>query len=419
MRHGLYNLLLLLATPLLLIYLVIRPKYRTLLNRFHPRVPKLSGSPIWVHGASVGEVLSAKTLIQELKRAYPGVPIVLTTGTATGMDEIQKWNEDIEVAWFPFDHPWVVQSFFNRLNPRYVVLIETELWPNVLHRANLRQTPVIIINGRLSEKHFGQYERHKKFFHPYLSSIALAAMQTSLDAERIETLGVPKENIKITGNIKFDGADTKADTARVEALGKELGIGPEMPLVVFGSTRPGEERAFASLWSHLKSLFPQLCVIIAPRHLNRLSEAAKPFTGEVLHKRSELSQTGEKIECGDVILLDTIGELKSIYSLATVAVVGGSFSEDVQGHNPIEPAALGIPTVFGPYMKNFLQAAAILTDCGGAIQVKDEEALLPVLKELLSDPEKRKHMGAHAQEAVRNNKGAIEKTLGYMQDILP
>ena len=256
MMHAVYNLIVIMATPFLMLYIWFRPQYRILINRFFPTVSPLDSPPIWIQGASVGEVLTARPIIEGLKHAYPDIPIVLTTGTATGMEEAVKWCED--VAWFPFDHPWTVRLFFKRLKPRCIVLVETELWPNVLHRAHQSNIPVVIVNGRLSEKHFGRYERYKGFFQPYLNSIRLAAMQTELDAERIHTLGIPNEAIRITGNLKFDGAALEPDTQHVQTLRRELGIAAECPIVVFGSTRSGEERAFIASWKHIKRLFPDL-----------------------------------------------------------------------------------------------------------------------------------------------------------------
>ncbi len=418
MRHTLYNVLLLLTTPVIVLYLALRPKYHPLLNRFYPHLPTLNTKPIWVQAASVGEVITAKPFILALKKAYPEIPILLTSGTATGMQEALSYSDEFHVAWFPLDHPWVVRSFFKRLSPRCLVLIETELWPNVLHRAHQSQTPVVIVNGRLSEKHFSKYLKHREFIRSYLTPITLAMMQSPLDAERIETLGVLKDSIKVTGNIKFDGAALEADPEGVATLRAELGLTPDSQILVFGSTRPGEEAMFIEPWRQLKSIFPQLCLIIAPRHLKRLSEATEAFTGEVIHTRSALAQSGQKVAPGEVILLDTLGELKSVYALATIALVGGSFSPDVQGHNPIEPAALGIPTVFGPHMKNFLHPASILTQCEGVIQVNDPATLVPTLQALLQDESARVRMGARAQAAVRENQGAIERSLEMMRDLL-
>ncbi len=401
-----------------MVYLVVRPQYRAMIRRFSPDLSNVNRAPIWVQAASVGEVLTAKPILQALEQAYPDVPILLTTGTVTGMEEAKKWEDTFQVAWFPFDHPFSVSQFFNRIQPRCLILIETELWPNVLHKAHQHQVPVLIINGRLSEKNFGKYEKRKGFFKRYLAPIQLAAMQTQLDADRILQLGVKKESIELTGNVKFDGADLSADESKAHQLREELGIQPDTPLLVVGSTRPGEEALIESVWRRFKQENPDCCLIVAPRHIKRLNEATEPFGGYKKHYRSQMAQSEHIIGPEDILFLDTLGELKLLYSLATVAVMGGSFNESVQGHNPIEPAALGIPTVFGPHMKNFLQPASILTECGGARQVNDSEELLVVLLELFNNAELRQSMGKKGQQAVRDNQGAVSHTVDLIERVL-
>ena len=418
MMHLLYNLLLIVATPAIALYLWVKPRHRKLLARFNPTLPTFSSRPIWVQAASVGEVLTARSILKGIKKEFPNSPILLTTGTVTGMAEALNSIDEYTVAWFPFDHPWTVRRFFNKVNPCCVVLIETEIWPNVLHRAHKRKTPVAIVNGRLSERNYGSYLRHKTFFATYLKHISLAAMQTPLDAARIQGLGVPATAIAITGNVKFDGADFKIDPLRRENLKKELGFKADQEILVLGSTRPGEEALFSGIWGAIQQRFPELGLIIAPRHLQRLEEATAPFSGKTIYLRSALKLNPRELEPGSIVFLDTLGELKALYSLATVAVVGGSFSALVQGHNPIESSALGVPTVFGPQMKNFIQPAAILTDCGGARQVADADELRDTIIELLEHPERRQTMGIQAQEAIRQNQGAIACTLDHLKTIL-
>jgi 3-deoxy-D-manno-octulosonic-acid transferase len=418
MMHLLYNLVLIVATPAIALYLWLKPRHRKLLARFNPALPTFSSRPIWVQAASVGEVLTARFILKGIKKEFPNSPILLTTGTITGMAEALNSSDEYAVAWFPFDHPWTVRRFFNKVNPCCVVLIETEIWPNVLHRAHKRNTPVAIVNGRLSERNYGSYLRHKSFFATYLQHIALAAMQTPLDAARIQGLGVPAATIAITGNVKFDGADFEIDPLRRETLKKELGFKADQEILVVGSTRPGEEALFSGIWGSIQKRFPDLRLIVAPRHLQRLEEATGPFSEETIFLRSALKLNPRELEPGSIVFLDTLGELKALYSLATVAVVGGSFSALVQGHNPIEPSALGVPTVFGPHMKNFIQPAAILTDCGGARQVADADELRDTIIELLEYPERRQEMGIHAQEAIRQNQGAIACTLEHLKIIL-
>ncbi|MFP6596628.1 MAG: 3-deoxy-D-manno-octulosonic acid transferase [Candidatus Hydrogenedentota bacterium] len=416
--HGLYNCLLTILAPLAVLYLRLHRVYRPLLGRFSPDVPRFTAPPVWVHAASVGEVNTAHPLLKAIYAQWPDVPLLLTTSTVLGMEHAESVSETAQIAWFPFDHPFAVRRFLDRAKPRCLILIETELWPNVLQHAHRAEIPIAIVNGRISARHFERYSRVRGFFSRLLQNVTLACMQTPLDIERITHLGVSADASVLTGNTKFDGAKTDVEEGEKLRLRSDLGLTENSHVVVFGSTRPGDEELAATCWKSLKDEYPELHLVVAPRHPGRLQEAVATFGDEHVLLRSKLV-FGEQT-AGDerVLFVDTMGELSLFYSIATVAVVGGSFSSDVQGHNPIEPAGLAVPTVFGPHMKNFMASAQILTEAGGAIQVHNGEELLSTLHDLLSNTDVRSETGRLGRAAVLENGGAIQKTLEHLRPLI-
>ncbi|MFP6580941.1 MAG: glycosyltransferase N-terminal domain-containing protein [Candidatus Hydrogenedentota bacterium] len=417
--HALYNLLLTLLVIPAAAYLAIHPKHRPLLHRFRPFIaPTLKAGAIWVHAASLGEVNTARPIVTALRERYPEASIVLTTSTVTGMAQANDLPDVDGIAWFPFDHPWSVAGFLERLKPAHLILIETELWPNVLFHARKRTTVVSLVNGRLSEKHFGGYLRAAPLLRPAIESIQLAGMQSALDAERIQRLGLRADAVHVLGNTKFDGAITQVDSAITNSLREHCGIESTASVLIFGSTRPGDEALAVECWEYLRERVTGLRLIIAPRHIQRTQEIVGQLERYSLLLRSttKAPQTEHVEATSDerpIILLDTVGELVHFYALADVAVVGGSFSDDVQGHNPIEPAALGVATVFGPCMKNFHVPAAMLVEAEGATQVSCADDLPAQLQALFVDDDCRNVMGQHGQIAVQQNTGAIEGFLKH------
>lgn len=417
MMHLLYDVATSLAAPAVAAFLGFRPKYRPLIARFSPRLGKSRGGlPIWVHACSVGEVSVAKPLIAAMRRRWPEAPHLLTTSTINGHALAQSCGADAEIAWFPMDHPWVVRRFFDRAQPRALVLIETELWPNVLREAHRRAVPVVLVNGRISDKHFARYMRFKALLRSGLARLSAAGMQNDEYADRIVAIGAPREVVHVTGNIKFDGVATSLEADLVARLRAESGLSPGAPTLVFGSTRPGDEALAARCWSVLRDEFPSLRLVIAPRHLERLREALAPFDEPVI-RRTEVLQ-GRRPTSERVFVLDTVGELVSFYGLASIAVIGGSFYPGVNGHNPLESAALGIPTVFGPYMRNFMDPARVLLEAQGARQAPGPEALTDMLRGLLRAPEEAARMAQRGREAVLANRGALERNLDLIASVL-
>jgi 3-deoxy-D-manno-octulosonic-acid transferase len=361
----------------------------------------------------VGEIQTIQPLIQQLKEKFVHEKLLLTVSTQTGMELARaQLSSAADIAWCPFDHPDSVRDFIRTVNPKMLLLTETELWPNMLKYCHENRIPVAIVNGRLSEKHFARYRKAASWLKPYLEPIRLAAVQSQEDAQRYTVLGIRPDHIEVTGNIKFDGAPTPPAAEELQRLKRQLAITSDSKVVVFGSTRPGDEQLAYTCWEILRNEFPALIVLIVPRHLTRIDDAVEPFQSVPFQKYSDLEmQDGKTNTPSSIIFIDQLGLLRTLYALAHVAVIGGSWFPGVEGHNPIEPAALGIPTVFGPYMKNFKAAAEKLTTNQGATRVLTPETLPAALSVLLNSDDVRSQMGDTAKQIIKSNQGATDKTL--------
>ncbi len=415
MTYCIYNIATSLAAPLGAAWLASQARHRPLLERFDPNIPALGGKPFWVHACSVGEVNTARELLTALQQRWLGVPVLLTVSTRSGYELAQ--GAGVPVTWCPFDQVWCVRKFIKAINPRALLVIETELWPNLYRETRRSGAPVLLVSGRLSDKHYPQYVKLRSVLRPVLEQLSAAGMQNDEYAARLISLGVEASRVRVTGNIKFDNVRTAIEPDVLRALRNQVGIPEDKPVLLFGSTRPGDEALAAACWQMLRDEFPDLLLVIAPRHLERLSEALAPFSGEQILLRT-VTQAGRRLTGERVLVLDTVGELAAFYGLATVAVVGGSFYPGVNGHNPLEPAGLGVTTVFGPHMRNFADPARELVRHGGACQVEPAE-LTDTLRRLLSDSDARRAMGKHAQQAVEANRGAVERTLDLLETVLP
>jgi 3-deoxy-D-manno-octulosonic-acid transferase len=416
MSFLLYNALATIAAPVGAGWLAARPDRRPLLRRFAPLSAPLAGNPLWLQACSVGELMAIKPLLAGLQRRWPQVPLLLTTSTLSGFRWAETASLPATLAFFPFDHPLAVERFLNRAAPRALVLLETEIWPNVVRRAARRGTPVLLLSARLSDKHFPRYRRLRPLLQPVFASISAVGAQNDEYAERYKALGVPPDRVRVTGNIKFAGVRTEGAEELRRAVREENGIPPNAPVLVFGSTRPGDEALAAACWKVLRDEFPELHLVVAPRHRDRLEDARAPFTEPIL-LRTEV-QKGRRRAGERILFVDTLGELVAFYAAATVAVIGGSFHPGVNGHNPLESAALGVPTVFGPYMRNFIDPARVLVAAEGAVPLARPEDLLDTLRSLLRDPERRACIGARGREAVLANRDAIDRSLDLVDEVL-
>jgi len=418
MIYPMYQVATSLAVPFGAAWLAVHARYRPLLRRFAPAIPnRLAAAPLWVHACSVGEVNTASPLVRAMAERWPDVPVCLTVSTVAGHDLACRTCAEVPCTWLPFDHLVCVRRFVRRLRPRALVAMETELWPNLLRETRRCGAAVMLANGRLSDKHLGRYERFRALLRPVVAQLTVAGMQNQEYAQRLAALGAPHGAVHVTGNTKFDAVATAIGPDVLAGLRAEMGLDAERPCVVFGSTRPGDEALAASCWKELREAFPTAQLVIAPRHIERLGEALAPFD-EPLLRRTDVQQ-GRRPAGERVLVLDTLGELVRFYALASVAVIGGSFYPGVNGHNPLESAALGTPTVFGPYMRNFVDPARELVQAGGAVQVAEPEGLADTLHRLLAESHERAGLSARAREAVRRNQGATERTLDLLETAVP
>jgi 3-deoxy-D-manno-octulosonic-acid transferase len=346
------------------------------------------------------------------------VPILLTLSTPTAFALAQEKTPDIPMAYFPLDLPGSVRYFLDSLKPRAMIQVETEIWPNIFVEAGRRDIPVLIINGRISDKHFPRYMRYKKALQPVLQSLTAVGVQNERYAERFIALGCPPDRVRITGNTKFDSVITALPAEQLDSFRTSCGIiKDEAPVITFGSTRPGDEALAAECWKAILAQYPNAYMIVAPRHPDRADEIAACFSGVPLLRRSQLKAgvppNGEK-----VLLLDTFGELLMAYACADIAVVGGSFYPGVNGHNPLEPAGLGIPTFFGTYMSNFEEAAQALLDANTAIQVETPDNLVACILGLLKDKAQQETMRQNAKEGIAANQGATQRNVELVLRVL-
>lgn len=406
-----YNAILMLATVLLFPVIVFKlltvPKYRGGLLQKLGMLPaalifKLKGvRPIWVHAVSVGEVMAAHPLIRELRKRYPHRILILSTVTVTGNNTArQRVPEADAVFYFPFDYPWIVRKVIRAIHPAVVLVAETELWPNFYRELKNAGIPSAVVNGRISPNSYRNYLKVRRFFKEVLSSVDLFCMQSETDAVRIGEIGADPGKVIVTGNLKFD-------LKIPHVLAKPVEIAPGRKVITAGSTHRGEEAALLEIFSRLREKFPDLVLIIAPRHPERFNEVESLInrSGYDAQRRSLL-----KNHVKDVLLLDTIGELRSFYAVCDIAFVGGSLVK-VGGHNLLEPAAMKKPVVFSRYMFNFKEISEALVSAGGGIMVRDKEELYHKMDSLLSDDDFAKHMGARAFAVIQANAGATTRTV--------
>ena len=425
MAYLLYNTLLtvflIVAAPYFLARSLVQNRFRKELVQRMGCFPALSlKKPIWVHAASVGEVFCSIPLLKRIRKEFPQCEIVLTTMTRTGNQTAKTYIPEADAVLFcPIDHPIPLQRAIERIQPRVLLIAETELWPNLLRSCGKRGIPIIVFNGRISEKSFRGYLYFKFFFKECLKYVSLFLMQTEEDRKRIIEIGAASEKTRVVGNIKFDQTIPSTTPKAFSEMAKVPGLKGRASLLIAGSTHPGEEEIVLGLFKDLRRINPSLVLLLAPRHLERLEEVERVIKKESLSwiRRTSFpvgfpagqDQSGEEPkEPPEVILLDTMGELMSLYSLGTVIFVGGSLVP-VGGHNPLEPLHFKKCVLFGPYMFHFSEISRSLIKAGGAIQVEGREDLLSHLKRLLSDEGARKEVGEKGYQFLQKHRGATDR----------
>lgn len=418
-----YNLLLFLLSPLLLLYYL----YRLATGKEDPvhwrerfgllSLPREGGARggFWVHAVSVGEVMAAKPIVRELRRRYPDGFILLTTTTRGGREVAQGLADASAVAYFPLDFPWAVGRALRAVRPDAILLMEWEIWPNFLMAAKKQGARVAVLNGRISDKGLRRGLKARWLLSEGLEAVDLFAMQSDEDTRRAGRVGAPKEKTKTVGNTKFDESATMLTSEERQKLRAELGIPEDVPVWVCGSTRdgkdstPDEERLVAAAMKKVREHFPKLVVIVAPRHLERVETVKAHLPGAVQRSKGETSQT---------LILDTFGELGKVYAIADIAFIGGSLAP-WGGQSVFQPLAQGVPALFGPHMNNQRDIAALAIAEGVGEQVADADALADALCRWLSLSQEEKAQKAELSRAlIERNQGVAAQCVEAVERLL-
>lgn len=369
------------------------------------RIPALRDS-IWIHAVSVGEVKSVQKLIQKLKESQPDQEIVLSTTTPAGQELARQVAAGCSVFYFPLDLPASIRRTLDHVRPRLVLIAETEIWPNFLRECRRRSIPVMMVNGRISDRSLPRYRMARRWLKRVLDDYTLLGMQSETDRERIEKIGADAAKVAVLGNLKYDAvANAKTLPADLSRM-----LEARRPLWIAASTMPGEEEFVLDAFAGLQKDFPGLTLMLAPRHPERFDSVAELVAARGFRcgRRSTMAPAGE------VLLLDSIGELSAIFRHAGVVFMGGTLTPR-GGHNILEPAAFSKPIVFGPHMENFREIRDLFLEARAAIQVAGPEELGEAVRRLLSDSRTAAELGENARKIVERNAGATERVLAYLQ----
>ena len=417
--RSLYTFILYLALP----FVLLRLFWRSLKNPdYRRRIPERLGwlpfsalqESLWLHTVSVGEAQAAEPLVRRLQVHYPGLPIVMTTTTPTGADRVRSlFGDSVIHAYFPYDLPFTVRRFLDRINPRLLVMMETEVWPNLLALCEQRGVATILANARLSEKSARGYARLGQFTRQTFQRVSLVATQSPADAERFLGLGAIPDRVRVTGSIKFDVRSPASLQEQAEALRRSWG---GRPVWVAASTREGEDEQVLDAHRKVLQALPQALLILVPRHPERFDRVAQLCRRQnfSMERRSQDTLCNPETQ---VFLGDTMGELPQFLAAADVAFVGGSLVP-TGGHNVLEPAALGLPVVFGPHMYNFAMASRMLLAEGAAMQVASADSLAAVVVNWLTDASLRAQYGERGLRVVEANRGALDRLYDIISEKL-
>ena len=421
--YGLYTLLALAAVALVFAPLVLLKRVaHGVPLRVRERLggggrPAAGGPCGWIHAVSVGEAITAAALVERIHHAHPALPLVVSTVTETGARVVCERLAGIAThRFFPVDLPCSVRRVVAEIDPAFLICMETELWPNLLRVLRARGVPVMIANGRISDRSFGRYRLVRPFLRRVLADVSVLAMRSDEDARRIIALGASPERVFVTGNLKIEGGSDPAGAA--DLWHRLLGLRPGRRVWIAGSTHRGEEEAVLEAHRAARAEHTGLVLVVAPRHPERVAEILKLAVarGWRAVRRSDLPRQRSVGEDA-IIVLDTVGELAQLYGIADVVFVGGSLVP-AGGHNMLEPALRRKPVLFGPHTENFREAAALLESSGGALVVRDAAGLGRELRRLLGDAALCAKLGSAAYEALATRRGAVRETLDLVERFL-
>ena len=412
---------LVLGLPYWLLAMATNGKYREGLSERLGWVPDRlregdARKTIWVHAVSVGEVLAASRLVNELSACAPQYRVLLSTTTRTGQRLARERTGANHAFYFPLDFPWIVRRYLRVLDPVLLVLVETELWPNLLTACRRNSIPVAVVNGRISDRSLPRYMRLRRLWTKILSGVSIVLAQSQEDAKRLKAIGAPAGRVSFAGNLKFDVRS--AEPAPITTtLREKLPAGTRV--LVCGSTLEGEEEILLDAFHQLLKTIPDCVMILAPRHPERFGRVVQLMKNrkELCVRRSNWMKRPAKIKPGTVILLDSIGELASVYALASVAFVGGSLVP-AGGHNPLEPAQFAVPVVMGNHYANFRAIIDTLLQAE-ALKLATTENLVPMLENLLTDEEAANALGVRALEVFHHESGATGRAVTALLGLLP
>jgi 3-deoxy-D-manno-octulosonic-acid transferase len=412
-------LVLLAGWPYWLLQMATKGKYREGLSERLGWVPRRlregdTRRTIWVHAVSVGEVLVAGRLVKELSASAPQYRVLLSTTTRTGQRLARERTSPSHTFYFPLDFSWIVRRYLRALDPVLLVLVETEFWPNLLTECRRAAIPVAVVNGRVSDRSLPRYLRLRSFWARILASVSIVLAQSEEDVKRLKAIGAPAGRVSFGGNLKFD-----VSSAEPSAITTMLRDNLSGRVLVCGSTLEGEEEILLDAFQQLRKAIPDCVMILAPRHPERFGRVAQLLRSrnEQSVRRSNWMKRPVKIKAGTVVLLDSIGELASVYAVASVAFVGGSLIP-AGGHNPLEPAQFAIPVVMGTHYANFRAIIDTLVNAE-AVKLATNETLVPILEMLLSDHDAASALGVRALEVFHHQSGATARATTALLRLLP
>ena len=415
--RKLYSLLIYLTTPLVLAYFAFRGlRSGDYLKRWRERfaffeAPKQTAG-IVVHAASMGEVNAASALINEILKRFPGFPLCVTTLTPTGSDRVRAlFSKTVFHVYVPLDLPGAVKRFYDRVQPRLLIIMETELWPNLFHHCRQRAVPLLLVNARLSARSVAGYQRVRGLAAETLTAVTEIAAQSQADAARFESLGANPATITVTGNLKFEQRIPPSLLERAEVLRRDWGVG--RPVWIAASTHEGEDELLLDVFRQLHKQFSHCLLVLVPRHPERF-ESVAALCRQRGYNTELRSDHGRCTAETRVYVADTMGELPLLYAASDVAFVGGSLVAH-GGHNLLEPAALGIPVATGPHVFNFIEICELLLTAGAAVKVADSDELLHTVSRWLGDANERHRVGQLGRQVVAKNRGALQAVMAIIE----
>jgi 3-deoxy-D-manno-octulosonic-acid transferase len=418
--RKLYTVLLYLLAPLVLLRLAWRglraPDYwRRWPERFAFIEPALGKQVIWIHAVSVGEVQAAVPVVHALLNRHPDYSLLVTTVTPTGSARVTAlFGGEVAHVYAPYDLPGAVARFFERVRPQLAIVMETELWPNLFHQCRQRAIPLLLVNARLSARSVAGYRRVRSLAAETLAAVTEIAAQSEADAGRFESIGARAATITVTGNLKFEQRIPSSLLERAEVLRREWGV--SRPVWIASSTHEGEDELLLDVYQQLRKQYSDCLLVLVPRHPERFESVAALCRARgyntVLRTDHGACSTETQVYVGN-----TMGDLPLLYAASDVAFVGGSLVAS-GGHNPLEPAALGIPVISGPHVSNFIEICSLLVDAGAAVQVADTGELLQIVSRWLGDANERHRVGQLGREVIEKNRGALQAVMTIIERYL-